>query len=162
MDLRCPSCNGADLKKLSLAYQEGRFQVDTRTRLSGVVVGEGGPNVVVGRAATRGIQQTKLSRHLSPPGKWSYKKLVLWSAIVSFVALVVYVRSVMSDPAPTSSLPVTLYAVLAPAAFISLVALFWRHNHSTYQRQFAQWNQSFICERCGTVSQHDFFSAALS
>ena len=39
MDLRCPSCNGADLKKLSLAYQEGRFQVDTRTRLRGVVVG---------------------------------------------------------------------------------------------------------------------------
>jgi hypothetical protein len=162
MDLRCPSCNGADLKKLSLAYQEGRFHVETRTRLHGVVVGEGGPNVVVGRATTRGIQQTELSTHLSPPGKWSYKKLVLWSTIVSFVALVVYVRIVMSGPAPASSLPVTLYAVLAPAAFISLVALFWRHNHSTYQRQFAQWNQSFICERCGTVSQHHFSSAALS
>jgi hypothetical protein len=162
MDLRCPSCNGADLKKLSLAYQEGRFQVETRTRLRGVIVGEGGPNVVVGRATTRGIQQTELSKHLSPPAKWSYKKLVLWSAIVTFVALVVYVRSVMSGPAPASSLPVTLYAVLAPAAFIFLVALFWRHNHSTYQRQFAQWNQSFVCERCGTVSQHDFPSAALS
>jgi hypothetical protein len=162
MDLRCPSCNGTDLKKLSLAYQEGRFRVDTRTRLRGVVVGEGGLNVVAGRATTRGIQQTDLSKHLSPPAKWSYLKLVLWSAFVSLVALVVYVRSVMSSSSPASSLPVKLYAVLAPAAFILLVALFWRHNHSTYQWQYAQWNRSFICERCGTVSQHDLSSASLS
>ena len=162
MELLCPSCNGADLKKLSLAYQEGRFRVDTRTRLHGVVVGEGGPNVVVGRATTRGIQQTELSKHLSPPAKWSYKKLVLWFAIISFIALVVYVRSVMSGPAPASSLPVSLYAILAPAAFIFIVAVFWKHNHSTYQRQYAQWSQSFICERCGTVSQHDLPTASLS
>ncbi len=162
MELLCPSCNGAHLKKLSLAYQEGRFQVDTRTRLRGVVVGEGGPNVVVGRATTRGIQETELSKHHSPPAKWSYVKLVLWSAFVSLVALVVYIRSVMSSSSPASSLPVKLYAVLAPAAFILLVVLFWRHNHSTYQRQYTQWNQSFICERCGTVSQHDLPSAPLS
>jgi hypothetical protein len=154
MDLRCPSCNGGDLKKLSLAYQEGLFQVDTRTRLRGVVVGDRGPSIVVGRATTRGIQQTELSKHLSPPAKWSYKKLVLWSAIVSFFASVVYVRSVMSGPAPASSLPVTLYAVLAPSAFIVLVALFWRHNHSTYRRLYAEWDRSFICQQCGSLSQH--------
>ena len=152
MELRCPNCQSADLKKLSLAYQEGRFQVDTRTRLGGVVVGEGGPNVVVGRASTRGIQQTEHSKHLSPPAKWSYIKLVLWSAFASLVALVVYVRSVMSSSYPASSLPVKLYAFLAPVALILLVALFWRHNHSTYRRQYAQWNRSFICEGCGTVT----------
>jgi len=162
MDLYCPNCQSAELKKLSVAYQEGRFRVDTRNRLRGVVVGEGGPNVVVGGATSRGIEQTELSKRLSPPAKWSYKKLVLWPAIVSFIALVVYVRSVMSGPAPASSLSVPLNAVLAPAAFLSLVALFWRHNHSTYQRQYARWNRSFICERCGTVSQHNFPSASLS
>src|SRR5713226_4556417 len=162
MDLRCPSCNGTDLKKLSLAYQEGRVRVDTRTRLRGVVVGEGGPNVVVGRATTRGIQETEQSKLLSPPTKWSYLKLVLWSGFVSLVALVVYVRSVMSSPPPASTLPVKLYAVLAPVAFLLLAALFWRHNHSTYQSQYARWNRSFICERCGTVSQHHFPSASIS
>jgi hypothetical protein len=162
MDLHCPNCQSSGLRKLSVAYQEGRFRVDTRTRLGGVVVGEGGPNVVVGRTTTRGIEQTELSKRFSPPAKWSYKKFVLWPAIVSFVALVVYVRSVMSGPGPATSLPVTFYAVLAPAAFIFLVAVFWRHNHSTYQRQYTQWNQSFICERCGRVSQHDFSGASLS
>jgi hypothetical protein len=162
MDLRCPKCNSTDLKRVSLAHQEGRVRVDTRTRLRGVIVGEGGPDVVVGRATTRGIQQTELSKHLSPPAKWSYKKLVLWFAIISFIALVVYVRSVMSGPVPASSLPVTLYAILAPAAFISIVAVFWKHNHSTYQRQYAHWSQSFICERCATVSQHDLPTTSLS
>jgi hypothetical protein len=52
--------------------------------------------------------------------------------------------------------------ILAPAAFVSIVAVFWKHNHSTYQRQYAHWNQSFICERCGTVSRHDPPTASLS
>src|SRR6202790_945538 len=96
MDLRCPSCNGTDLKKLSLAYEQGRVRVDTRTRLRGVVVGEGGPNVVVGRATTRGIRETEKSKLLSPPTKWSYLKLAVWSALVSLVALAVYVPMLMS------------------------------------------------------------------
>src|SRR6202521_2277087 len=129
MDLRCPSCNGTDLKKLSLAHQQGRVRVDTRTRLRGVIVGEGGPDVVARRATTRGIQETDVSKRLSPPAKWSYLKLVLWSAFVSLVALVVYVRSVMSGPVPASSLPVKIYAVVAPVAFILLVTIYWRHNH---------------------------------
>ena len=162
MDLHCPNCNGTDLKKVSLAHQEGLYRVDSHTRLRGVVVGEGGPNVVVGRATTRGVQQSDLSKRLRPPMKWSYVKLVLWSAFVSFVALVIYVRSVMSGPVPASSLPVKIYAVVAPVVFIFFFALYWRHNHSTYQTQYAQWNRSFICERCGAVSQHDLLSASFS
>ena len=154
VDLRCPNCNGAELKKVSLAYQEGLIRVDTRTRLRGVVVGQGGPDVVVGRATTRGHEQTALSRTLSPPLKWSYLKLIVWSSVLSLVALVSYVRSVMSSPGPASSLPVKLYAVVFPLVFLFLVTLFWRHNHSTYSREYAEWNRSFLCERCGTVSQH--------
>jgi hypothetical protein len=39
MNLHCPNCQSADLKKLSVADREGRFHVDTRTRLRSVVVG---------------------------------------------------------------------------------------------------------------------------
>ncbi len=155
MDLRCPNCQSIDLKKLSLAYQEGRFHVDTRTRLRGVVVGEGGPNVVVGRAITRGIQQTELSKHLSPPAKWSCAKLVLWSGVATLIALVIYVQHVMASPVPASSLPVKLYVVFTPVILLLLGGIVWRHNHSTYRRMYAQWNESFICERCGTVGQQD-------
>ena len=162
MDLRCPKCNSADLKKLSFAWEEGRSSVNTRTRLRGVVVGDGGPDLVVGRATTHGTHQTELSKRLSPPAKWSYLKLVVWSAVFSLIALIVYVHSVMSGPAPASSLPAKLYSVLFPAAFLVLVALFWRHNHSTYSREYAEWDRSFLCERCGAVSQHDLSGASSS
>jgi hypothetical protein len=155
MDLRCPNCNSPELKKVSLAYQEGRYSVNTRARLRGVVVGEGGPDVMVGRATTRGTHQTELSKNLNPPTKWSYWKLVAWSVVLSLVALVSYIRSVMSSPGPASTLPVMVYAVLFPVVFLCLAFLFWRHNHLTYSRQYAEWNRSFLCERCGTVSQHD-------
>jgi transcriptional regulator with XRE-family HTH domain len=162
MDLRCPKCNSADLKKLSFAWEEGRSSVNTRTRLRGGVVGDGGPDLVVGRATTHGTHQTELSKRLSPPAKWSYLKLVVLSALLSLVALIVYVHSVMSGPVPASSLPAKLYAVLFPVGFLVLLALFWRHNHSTYSREYAEWDRSFLCERCGEVSQHDLSGASSS
>jgi hypothetical protein len=153
MDLRCPNCNSQDLKHLSVAFQEGRYTVNATSRLRGVVVGEGGPDVVVGRANTRGVQQTDLSRKLSPPVKWSYTKALLWSAVITFIALVVYVRSVMSHAGTSSALPAELYAVFFPIVLIIVLAAIWRHNHSTYSREYAEWSRSFICQRCGVVSQ---------
>jgi hypothetical protein len=125
MDLRCPNCKSVDLKKLSLACQEGLVSINTRSRLRGVVVGDGGPDVVVGRATMLGTHQTELSRQLSPPRKWSYLKLVVWSVVFSLVALVVYVRSVMAEPVPASSLLVRLYAWFSPMVLLVLPALYW-------------------------------------
>jgi hypothetical protein len=153
MDSRCPKCRSTDLKKVSLAYQEGLFHVDARTRMLGLLFASGGPDVMVGRATTRGVQQTALSKSLVPPTKWSYLKLILWSGAISFVALVAYVREVMTSAPPVSSLPVKVYCAVAPLAFIFLLVSIWRHNHSSYERQYAQWNESFICQRCGTVGQ---------
>ena len=76
MDLRCPKCNGTDLKKVSLAYEEGLFQSEARSRLRAVAVGSGGPDLVVGRATTRGTNQSGLSKKLTPPVKWSYLKVI--------------------------------------------------------------------------------------
>lgn len=152
MDLRCPKCSSTDLKKVTLAYQEGLFHVDTRTRMLGFLFASEGPDVLVGRATTRGVRQSALSKSLVPPTKWSYLKLILWSAAISFVALIAYVRVVMTSPPPVSSLPVKIYFVVAPLVFIFLFVSVWRHNHSTYQRLYAEWNRSFICQRCGGVN----------
>src|SRR5260370_41432969 len=152
MALRCPKCSSTDLRKVSLAHQDGLFRVHARTRMLGFLFASGGPDVMVGRATTSGVQQSALSKSLAPPTKWSYLKLVLWSAVFSFVALVAYVRVVMTSPPPVSSLPVKIYVVVAPLVFIFLFVSVWRHNHSSFQRQYALWDQSLICERCGTVS----------
>ena len=153
MDLRCSNCDSTNLKKVSLAYQEGTYHINSRTGIRGLLFAGGGPGVLVGRATTRGSQQSALSKRLSPPSKWSYAKLVLWSVVVTLIALVLYVQHVMSSPVPASSLPVKLYVVFAPVVLFLLLGIVWRHNHSTYRQKYAEWDESFICERCGTVSQ---------
>src|SRR6266581_5815761 len=118
MDLRCPKCNSTDLKKVSLAYQEGIYHTDTRSRMRGLLFAGGGPDILVGRTTTGGTQQSALSKRLCPPTKWSYVKLVLWSGVVTLITLLLYVQHVMSSPAPTSSLPVKLYVVFAPVVLL--------------------------------------------
>ncbi len=155
MDLRCPKCNSTDLKKVSLAHEEGLFQNESRTRLRTVVVGGGGPDLVVGRATTRATEQSALSKKLTPPLKWSYLKVIGWSVLVFLCAgwLVFYVNTATTNATTVSSAPLTLFALIYGAIFALLLFLVWRHNHSSYQTQYAQWDKSFICERCGTVSQ---------
>src|SRR5437867_13450809 len=105
MDLRCPNCNSIDLKKVSLAYEEGLFRSKGRTRLHAVVAGGGGPDLVVGRATTHGTQQSALSKKLTPPVKWSYLK-VTGSSVLVFVCvgwLVFYVNTVTTNATTVSS-----------------------------------------------------------
>jgi hypothetical protein len=61
MDLRCPKCNSTDLKKVSLAYEEGLYQTEGRTRLRAVAVGGGGPDLVAERRR-RGLSSQPFPR----------------------------------------------------------------------------------------------------
>jgi len=153
MDLRCPKCNSSNLKKVSLAHQEGTYHIAARSKMRGLLFAGGGPGILVGRTSTRGSQQSALSKRLSPPTRWSYVKPIGWSGVVTLIALVLYIQHVMASPVPASSLPVKLYVVFAPLVLFLLVGIIWRHNHSAYEQKYARWNESYICERCGTVSQ---------
>lgn len=162
MDLRCLKCNSTDLKKVSLAHQEGLFRSEGRTRLRAVVVGGGGPDLVVGRATTRETQQSALSKKLTPPLKWSYRKVIGWSVLLSVCVgwLVFYVNTVTTNATTVSSAPLTAFALISSSMFVLLLFVVWRHNHSTYSREYAEWSRSYVCERCGTVSQHDLARAS--
>jgi hypothetical protein len=155
MDLRCPDCNSADLKKASLVYQEGQVHVDSRTRLRAFLFGNEGPSLIVGKAATQGVHWTQLSKLLSPPRKWSYVRLILGSLVVTLAALFAYILFVASSPPPVTTLPLKMYVFLAPVVFLVLAFAVWRHNHLTFPKEYARWDQSFVCQRCGAVSQHE-------
>ena len=155
MDLQCPRCKSGDLKRISLAYREGLYRVNTRTRLRGFLFGEGGPEIVAGRATTCGTEQTELSKNLSPPRKRSYGRLILWSTIITFIAFAAYIVFVASSHPPVSTLPLKIYVFTAPVVFLLLFCSFWRHNRTVFPMKYAQWNRSFICQRCGALSLHD-------
>jgi len=36
-----------------------------------------------------------------------------------------------------------------------LLVLFWRHNHTTYKRRYSQWERSFLCQRCGALTEQE-------
>lgn len=159
MDLRCPKCNSTDLKKVSLAYQEGLYRVDARTRLSAALVGGNGPDLVVGRATKQASHQSALSKQLSPPAKWSYLKVGSWSALAILCVgwLVFYVNAVTTNSSAVPSPPLTFFALIAAAIFLLMMFLVRRHNRTAYAERYAQWDRAFICQRCGSVSQHEAF-----
>jgi hypothetical protein len=155
MDLRCPKCNSTDLKKVSLAYEEGLSHADAHSRLRAVAVGGNGPDLVVGRATTRESQQSALSKKLSPPVKWSYKKVIFWSVLVFLCVgwLTFYTNTIAKNASTVSSPALAAYVVIAAVIFALILALAVRHNLSVYPKRFAEWDRAFICQRCGAVSQ---------
>jgi hypothetical protein len=155
LELRCPDCQSAELKKASLVYQEGLAHIKARSRFRGLVFGEAGPNLVTGGAVMRGMQQTELSKILNPPVKWSYLRLTFRAVALTFIALFAYIVVVASSTPPVSTLPLKLYVFLSPVVFLVLAFAVWRHNHLVYPLQYAQWDRSFLCQRCGAVSFHD-------
>jgi len=154
MNLRCPQCNSTDLKKLSLAYEEGISHMNAHTRLRGVVVGSDGPDLVVGSGTTKGIQQTAISKAAAPPTRWSYKRLVGWSVLLFLAVgwIVFYTNTVATNSESVLSFPLTLYMVVALGIFAVILTYFWKHNAS-YRLKFVRWNRSFLCNRCGNISE---------
>ncbi len=60
MDVPCPKCNSTDLQKVSLACEEVLYRCDKRAQFHGVLIGSGGPGVLVGASTTKGTKQTTL------------------------------------------------------------------------------------------------------
>ena len=156
--LRCPNCNSTDLKKVSLAYQEGLFYTAARTRLRAVGVGGGAPDFIIAKATTRGFHQSLLSKQLTPPVKWSYRKLTLWWVVVflSIGWIVFYINTVTKGSSAVLSAPLVLFSGLSAVTFLLLLVLCWRHNQSAYKRRYLQWERSFLCQRCGTLMTQEF------
>lgn len=87
--------------------------------------------------------------------KWSYRKLIFWSALAFLCVgwLVFYVNTITKNASTVSSPALTAYAVIGAAIFACILALFLRHSVSVYPRRFAEWERSFICQRCGAINK---------
>jgi hypothetical protein len=151
MDLRCPNCNSSELKRVPLAYEEGRSRLAARIRLRGMVFGDDA-NVIVGRAVTSGMSETELAKTLRPPKKWSYGRVLLGAVLVALASLIFYVHVVMESTSKTSSMPIVLLGIIELGLFFVLLFLTWRQNYLIYPRQYERWNRSFVCQRCGAVN----------
>jgi len=158
MNLRCPQCSSTDLNRASLAYQEGFSRIKTHSRLRAIAVGSDGPDVIMGRVTGKGTVQTELSKVLSPPRKWSYRKLLRYW-LFGFVVgswVVIALDWSRTDSTTVISAPFLAFAVTCLGVFGLLVFAFWRHNGLTFAREYARWNRAYICNKCGAVSEQNF------
>jgi hypothetical protein len=123
------------------------------TRFRAVVAGGHGPDFIIGKATTRGFHQSVLSKQLNSPVKWSYRKLILWWALVflSIGWIVFYINTGTKNSSAVLSPPLILFSGLSAITFLLLLVLFWRHNQFTHKRGYSQWERSFLCQRCGTL-----------
>ena len=52
-------------------------------------------------------------------------------------------------------LPLIRFSGSSAVTFLLLLVLFWRHNQSAYKRRYSEWESSFLCQRCGTVTEQE-------
>jgi hypothetical protein len=72
--------------------------------------------------------------------------------VVFFAMMIVYVHSVMGSSTRVSAFPAVGGMFVITSGFLFLLLLIWKHNHLVYPRQYAEWNDSWLCQRCGGVS----------
>ena len=87
------------------------------------------------------------SHRNAPPG---YSKAAVEAGWIVF-----YINTITKNSAAVWSPPLTLFTLLSIATFLMLLVLFWRHNQTTYKRRYAHWERSFLCQRCGTLTEQE-------
>lgn len=145
MELACPKCTSAEVRKLSMIYKEGLSIINTTTQSSGSGMAFSGGGVGFGTsrgsASTTGRQQTALSKQASPPGK---KHAILWS-----IAAVIMGIWTLTSFFPISMGSLLLLGATVLAGRFALKGFQW--NKEEYPGLYARWEQSFMCNRCGEV-----------
>jgi hypothetical protein len=82
-------------------------------------------------------------------------KVGSWSVLAFLCVgwLVFYVNTVTTKSSTALSPALDLFGLLGAAILLLLLLSVWRHNDSSYQRRYAQWDRSFICQRCGASTE---------
>lgn len=133
--IACSRCQSDNVQKLSMAYESGISDVNTKTK--GFSLGGGGLNF--GGAKTKGTSQTALSKRTAPPRKYSY----VWPFI--FGLLSAFITDVFL-PTPPFVTKIVFVGVVGGLLFRSI-----SFNRNQWPSLYKIWSNSFICGKCGEI-----------
>jgi hypothetical protein len=139
----CPNCSSSDLRKVSLVHSAGVYE--SRGSFLGLLLGSG---ALFGRY--RGTSQSRLSASLNPPIKLPYvAPIVLW--LIGFFILMSFdAQGKLSRAMAVLSVA---YVLLLPAYLLGSLT----YNLFIRPKKFKQWQQKFMCQRCGATVEPDKF-----
>jgi hypothetical protein len=137
----CPNCNSTDLKKLSLVYAAGVYE--SRGRIGGLLLGSGDGHLL---GKYKGASQSRLSKMASPPGKAPYiAPIILW-LLGFFIVMAFTAREKLSRIMGALSVG---YVLLLPGYLLAALI----YNFFLRPKKYKDWNEEFICQRCGIHSR---------
>src|SRR5882724_13661775 len=141
----CLNCSSTDLRKVSLVLAAGIHEF--RGRFLGLLLG-GADGALLGR--NRGTSQSRLSQLLNPPRKLPYfGPIVLW--LFGFFILMSFdAQGKLSWAMAVLSVA---YVLLLPAYLLGSLI----YNLFIRPKKFKQWQQKFMCQRCGAIVEPDKF-----
>jgi hypothetical protein len=140
MTLACPKCTSAEVRKLSLIYNEGLSIINTVSQGSGMAVGSGGGMAFGSHSShTTGRQQTALSKQAAPPNK---RHWILWSSSAAIFGLITL--GGLSHPSVG-----TFFTLGITALSVHFALAGKKYNAEVHPGLLARWEQSFMCNRCG-------------
>ena len=136
--MQCPTCHSDNVQKLSLVYEQGTQNIRTTGRTTGGGVGLGRGGLMVGGGGgttrTKGKSQSIAAQKAAPPDK---KKIAL-PVLLIVAGVLLFSYSTMLG-----------VAVLAAGGF--LLWKFSQYNSQTYPPLYAQWEKSWLCNKCGSL-----------
>jgi len=133
----CPLCDSTDLKKASLIYAAGVYE--SRGRIGGLLFGNGDAFFV---GKYRGANQSLMSKMLGPPKKAPYLAPVILWVMGFFIVIAFAGRGKLSWMMGALSVG---YLLILPAYLLAALL----YNFFVRPNKYKDWNEEFICQRCG-------------
>jgi len=140
-NLACTKCGAAEVRRLSLIYQEGLSTINTQSQTMGSSFGGGGAAFGSASTHTTGRQQTALSKQASPPAK---KHTILWSISAGMFGF--FSLAGLAHPGVG-----TLVTIAITAASVRFALQAKAFNALKFPELHQRWERSFMCNRCGEV-----------
>ena len=153
--MQCPKCKSDDLVKLSVIHFGGLSDLNAKSQGRAVMLGEQGLTLGFDNLTTSGTLQTRLSKLANPPHKKSYQiVLLVWFLGLAIAGwLLGYLTTLTHSPESLFDDRFRWFAYAYSCLAVFLLAGLWRYNHKIFPRRYEIWNRSFMCKRCGEVSQ---------
>lgn len=154
----CPRCGSGNIQSVSILYEAGTSTSISRGRVIGVAgLGTDHLTPAGGMTTTTLRQQTLLAARYSPPqpAKASNDATAWWFILVALLigfGVVLFEGWLTESPHPVLGFLCIIggTAVLIPASRAAkAMHLKQKELTKAYVKQLAEWQQSFVCQKCG-------------
>ena len=126
MSYQCPQCLSENIQRVSLAVAQGT----KASTFFGLGASPGG----IGAGGGAGLSQTMQAQNLTPP---KMRKVLWW-----------FIATLLLFPSVFSGVPVPIVLFLICAGFFARAVIY---NKSEFPKEFAEWKQLWVCQRCANV-----------